>query len=146
MWVILISLKVKFSLCFNWTPRHESVLCEWRYSSTHFLTSALDEVGWSASRPRRFTPRERSSDAHLIGGWVGPRSGLDAVAYLVLLTKSLSYTYVKIKLKAPCLAKYHAVKTYCERRDLAPLILNLGTRWLVVRIKLRPLYLQRHAT
>jgi hypothetical protein len=29
------------------------------YSSTHSLTSALDEGEWSASRPGRFTPRER---------------------------------------------------------------------------------------
>jgi hypothetical protein len=26
----------------NWAPRHEGVLGEWRYSSTHSLTSALD--------------------------------------------------------------------------------------------------------
>jgi hypothetical protein len=25
----------KLSLCFNWAPRHKSVLVEWRYSSTH---------------------------------------------------------------------------------------------------------------
>jgi hypothetical protein len=33
-------------------------LGERRYSSTHSLTSALDEGEWSASRPGRFTPRE----------------------------------------------------------------------------------------
>jgi hypothetical protein len=33
---------------------------EWRYSSTHSLTSALDADEWSASRPGRFTPRERA--------------------------------------------------------------------------------------
>jgi hypothetical protein len=27
--------KVNLSLCFNWTPRHEGVLGEWRYSSTY---------------------------------------------------------------------------------------------------------------
>jgi hypothetical protein len=30
------------------------------YSSTHSLTSALDGGEWSASRPGRFTPRERA--------------------------------------------------------------------------------------
>jgi hypothetical protein len=35
---------------------------------------------WSASRPDRFTPRERVSGTHWIGGWVGPRAVLDAVA------------------------------------------------------------------
>jgi hypothetical protein len=33
---------------------------EWRYSSTHSLTLALDGDEWSASRPGRFTPRERA--------------------------------------------------------------------------------------
>jgi len=27
---------------FNWAPRHEGVLGEWKYGSTHSLTSALD--------------------------------------------------------------------------------------------------------
>jgi len=30
-----LKLKVKLSLCFNRAPRHEGVLGEWRYSSTH---------------------------------------------------------------------------------------------------------------
>jgi hypothetical protein len=49
------------------------------YSSTHSLTSALDEDEWSASRPGRFTPRERAPGTYWLGGWVGPRAGLDAV-------------------------------------------------------------------
>jgi len=48
------------------------------YSSTHSLTSALDGRELSASRPCRFTPRERSPGTHWIEGWVGPRAGLDA--------------------------------------------------------------------
>jgi hypothetical protein len=44
-----------------------------------FLTSVLDEGEWSASRPGRLTPGERSLATHWIGGWVGPRAGLDAV-------------------------------------------------------------------
>jgi hypothetical protein len=66
------------SLYFNWAPRHEGVL-EWRYSSTHSLTSALDGGEWSASCPVRFIPRERATGTHWIGGWVGPRAVLDAV-------------------------------------------------------------------
>jgi hypothetical protein len=34
------------------------VLGEWKYSSTHSLTSALDVGEWSNSRSGRFTPRE----------------------------------------------------------------------------------------
>jgi hypothetical protein len=52
---------------------------EWRYSSTHSLTSALEGGEWSASRPGRFTPRERDTGTHWIGGWVGPRAILAAV-------------------------------------------------------------------
>jgi hypothetical protein len=51
----------------------------WRYSSTHYLTSALDGSEWPASRPGRFTPRERAPGTHWIGGWVGPRAVLYAV-------------------------------------------------------------------
>jgi hypothetical protein len=59
----------------NEAPRHEGVMGEWRYSSTHCLTSALDGDEWSASRPGRFTPRERAPGTH----WVGPRAAQDAV-------------------------------------------------------------------
>jgi hypothetical protein len=44
-----------------------------------FLTSSLDGVEWSASRPGRFFPRERTPGTHWIGGYVGPRAGLDTV-------------------------------------------------------------------
>jgi hypothetical protein len=37
-----------------------------------FFTSALVGGDWSASRPGRFTP-----GTHWIGGWMGPRAGLD---------------------------------------------------------------------
>jgi hypothetical protein len=36
------------------------------YSSTHSLTSALDGGEWSASRPGRFTPRERAPIRYLM--------------------------------------------------------------------------------
>jgi hypothetical protein len=71
--------KVVPVLLFNLALRHEGVLGELRYSSTHSLTSALDGSEWSASGPGRFTPRERSPDTHWIGGWVDPRAVVDAV-------------------------------------------------------------------
>ena len=55
---------------------HEGPEGEYMYSSTPSLTSALDEGGWSASRPGPFTPGERPG-THRIGGWVGPRASLD---------------------------------------------------------------------
>jgi hypothetical protein len=53
---------------------------EWRYSSTHSLTSALDGCEWSVSRPSRFTPRERAPGTHWLEGRVSPRPGLDTVS------------------------------------------------------------------
>jgi hypothetical protein len=43
------------------------------------LASALNRGEWSASFHGRFTPGERASGNHWIGGWVDPRVGLDAV-------------------------------------------------------------------
>jgi hypothetical protein len=48
------------------------------YSPTHSLTSALDGGEWSDSRPGRLTPKEGTSRTRWIGGWVGPKAGLDA--------------------------------------------------------------------
>jgi hypothetical protein len=61
------------------STEHHGVLEEWRYSSTCSLTSVLDVGEWSASRPGRFTPRERPPGSHSIGGWVGSWAGLDTV-------------------------------------------------------------------
>jgi hypothetical protein len=58
---------------------------EWMYSSTHSLTSALGGE-WSASRPSRFTPRERIPGTNWIGGWVDPRAVLDAVVKWKILS------------------------------------------------------------
>jgi hypothetical protein len=42
-----------------------------------FLTSALVAGEWSASHPGRFTPGERASATHWVGGQVGPRAGVN---------------------------------------------------------------------
>jgi hypothetical protein len=76
---VKVKVKVKLSLCLNYAPRHEGVLEEWMYSSTHSLTSALDGGEWSASRPCCVTPRERTPGTNWTGDWVGPRVVLDAV-------------------------------------------------------------------
>jgi hypothetical protein len=59
---------------------------EWMYRATFFLASALVGGEWLASRPFRFTPRERAPGTHWIGGWVGPRAGLDDVEKRKFLT------------------------------------------------------------
>jgi hypothetical protein len=71
------------SLCLT---KQEGVLGEWRYSSTHYLTSALEGGERSASRPGRFTPKETAPGTHWIGGWVGITSVLDAVAKRKILS------------------------------------------------------------
>jgi hypothetical protein len=56
-------------------------LGEWRYSSTHSLTSALDGGEWSASCPGRFTPKEIAPDTYWIGGWKLSFNGAGAVPF-----------------------------------------------------------------
>jgi hypothetical protein len=51
-----------------------------------FLTLALVGGERSASVPGLFTPQERTHGTHWIGGWVGPRAGLDAVENRKFLT------------------------------------------------------------
>jgi hypothetical protein len=44
-----------------------------------FLTSTLVGVEWSASRPSRFTFRERSPGTQWVGSSISPRNGLDSI-------------------------------------------------------------------
>jgi hypothetical protein len=52
------------------------------YRSTYSWPLALVGGEWSASRPGHFASGERAPGTHWIGGWVGPRTGLDAVETL----------------------------------------------------------------
>jgi hypothetical protein len=51
-----------------------------------FFASALAGVELLASCPDRFTSGERAPVTHWIGGWVGPRTGLDDVERKKFLT------------------------------------------------------------
>jgi hypothetical protein len=51
-----------------------------------FLTLALAGGEWSASRHGHFTPRERASGTHWIGGWVDPRAAMDDLEKRKFLT------------------------------------------------------------
>ena len=66
--------KVMFNLCC-----HEGV---WGSGGIvpQYLISVLDGGEWLASRPGRFIPGERDTCIHWTGGWVGPRTSLDAEA------------------------------------------------------------------
>jgi hypothetical protein len=49
-----------------------------------FLTSALVGGKRLASRPCRFTPRERAPGTHWIGGWVDPRDDVEKRKFLII--------------------------------------------------------------
>jgi len=67
-------------VCFHLAPRREDN-GGMEVQLHAFLTSALDSGEWSASRAGYFTPAPvRSPGTHWIGGWVGLRTILDAVA------------------------------------------------------------------
>jgi hypothetical protein len=76
-----LKVKKKLFLCFFFQLSTTPWKCigEWRYASTHSLTSALDGGEWSASPPGSFIPRGRAPGTHWTWGWVGLRAGLDAV-------------------------------------------------------------------
>jgi hypothetical protein len=62
-------LRVKMSLCLvNYSPRHEDI---WGsgYIFPPFLTAALDEGDWLATRPSRFTPEE--IPLYALDRWLG---------------------------------------------------------------------------
>jgi hypothetical protein len=50
---------------------------KWRAPT--LLTSALDGGEWSVSHNGHFTPGEIALGTHWIGGWVGPKVGLNIV-------------------------------------------------------------------
>jgi hypothetical protein len=63
------------SLCLT---KHHAMKTYWMSGDT---APRIVNLGtrWSASRPGRFTLRERAPGAHWIGGWVDPRALLEAV-------------------------------------------------------------------
>jgi hypothetical protein len=79
---------------------------EWRYSSTHSLTLALEGGEWSASHASRFTPRERAPGTHWIGGWVGPRAVLDAVVKRKIPSPSPRELNPRTRIVQPVVQRY----------------------------------------
>jgi hypothetical protein len=53
---------------------HAGAKVERQYSSNSFLTSALDGVSGQCHNLAVHSPRERTSNTHWIGGWVGLRA------------------------------------------------------------------------
>jgi hypothetical protein len=94
-----------------------------------FLTSALDGSEWSASRIGRFTPGKEAPGTQWLGGWVGPRAGLDAVTKRRNPYPRRPRLRVSLKMEAArsseMLVSYH-ITTQCY--DTADLDLNLHRR------------------
>jgi hypothetical protein len=55
----------------------EAIGGEGWYISYSFLTLKLDGVRGQRQAPDALYTREKDSGTHWIGGWVGPRAGLD---------------------------------------------------------------------
>ena len=68
---IYIAIKVKFTLQQAMKAQRSR-----RCMSTLSLTSALDGGGWLTHVPVALTPG-KIPGTHCIGGWVGPKAGLD---------------------------------------------------------------------
>jgi hypothetical protein len=99
---------------------------EWRYSSTHSLTSVLDGVKWSASRHSRFTPRERAPGTYWIGGWVGPTNCNSLHCYA---DKGVTHSVRRIV--SPW-AHLECSYPWCKASDCAPILLTFMTHFRAV--------------
>jgi hypothetical protein len=70
---VILSLRL-----INETPRHEDVLGSGSLAPP-FLTSSLYGCEWLGLRPCRFIPGVIATGTHYMGGWMGPRTGLNTV-------------------------------------------------------------------
>jgi hypothetical protein len=68
----------------NWLSRPE---CVWGTGSTAppYLSSALDECNWLASRPGHFTPWERAHDSHWVGSPVSLHGGPASIRQFLII-------------------------------------------------------------
>ena len=80
------------------------------YSATLSLTSALYEVGGQRHAPAALRPG-KSSGTHCIGGWVGPRAGLDGCGkshpipgFDPRTVQSVASRYTDWAIATPCMA------------------------------------------
>jgi hypothetical protein len=81
-----------------------------------FFTSALAGGEWSASRSCHFTPAERAPGTHSVGGWVGPRAGVDDVEKRKLFYRDSNSDPSVVQPVASC---------YTDSAMLVPSILTL---------------------
>jgi hypothetical protein len=79
-----LTIIFKVPLCLT---KHHAMKMFWGRGviAPHILHPALNGGKWSASRPGRFTPKERDPDTLWIGGWVGSRAVVKRKIPLFLL-------------------------------------------------------------
>jgi hypothetical protein len=84
------------------------------------LTSAL--VEWSPSRTGRFTAGEKAPGTHWIGGWLGPKTGLDEVEKILDPTgtrtptprPSMASRYTECAIPAPSEVTHYICVDSCD--------------------------------
>jgi hypothetical protein len=87
-------------------------------------------------------PRERASGTHWIGGWVGPRTVLDAVV-MRKISSPRQESNSRTPIVQPVAQRYTDWAITTLSGSTAPRILNLGTTWRgVVSFTPRPLHSQ----
>jgi hypothetical protein len=96
---------------------------EWRYKLHAFLTSALDGGEWSDPLPNLFIPGKALPVPPWIGGWVGPRAGLNTVAKR---KKSLLCPYWESKLGRPA---HNLITILTEQPQFLILTMKIKTRF-----------------
>jgi hypothetical protein len=75
------------SLCLtNWALLLHEVVCGSGCIDPHFLDLSISWRWVVSFTPRPLYPRERAPGTHWIGGWVGPRAGLDDMEKRKFLT------------------------------------------------------------
>jgi hypothetical protein len=79
---------------------------------------------WSASRPGRFTSGESAHSTNWIGGWVGPRAGLDNVEKRKLLAPAGNRTPV---------VQPVAISIRHYKQDLATRVFSIFERIILIK-------------
>jgi hypothetical protein len=112
-------LKVKLSLCLT---NNHAMKTHWEVEvKLHaFLTSALDGGECSASRPGRFTTRERVPGSQWIADWVGPAQGKCYLFKFTFPLRPLIVSYSSRSWTIPSQFRYGS--EFCSLCDLLVII------------------------